>query len=163
MTFYTCYSTRCFINFFLEQNRQGHSSQLHLHDVHSSTRSKGVCLVKLKVLCLPEHLGETSKQYLMVSNTIAGNATMKQLQREVLFHTKGQYMKESNTLEGNVTIRQQQKEIFCDTKVQYMKQSNNHAGNATMMQHQKEILLITRGHYMKELNNYVCNATIEQH
>ena len=46
---------------------------------------------------------------MMVSNTIAGNATMKQLQREVLFDTKGQYMKESNTLEGNVNIKQQQK------------------------------------------------------
>ena len=46
---------------------------------------------------------------------------MKQLQREVLFDTKGQYMKESNTLEGNATIKEQQKEIFCDKKVQYMK------------------------------------------
>ena len=53
---------------------------------------------------------------MMVSNTIAGNVTMKQLQREVLFDTKGQYMKESNTLEGNATIKEQQKKIFFDAK-----------------------------------------------
>ena len=46
---------------------------------------------------------------MMVSNTIAGNVTMKQLQREVLLDTKGQYMKVSNTLEGNATIKEQQK------------------------------------------------------
>ena len=47
----------------------------------------------------------------MVSNTITGNATMKQLQREVLFDTKGQYMKESNTLEDNATIKEQQNKL----------------------------------------------------
>ena len=32
------------------------------------------------------------------SNTLATNATLKQLQRDILQDTKGQYMKESNTL-----------------------------------------------------------------
>ena len=49
--------------------------------------------------------------YMKESNTLAGNATIKQLQRGILRNTKGQYMKESNTLEDNVTIKQLQKEI----------------------------------------------------
>ena len=36
------------------------------------------------------------------SNIIAGNATIKQQQKEVLLNTKGQYMKESNTLVNSV-------------------------------------------------------------
>ena len=40
------------------------------------------------------------------SNTLVGNATIKQLTKEVLLKTKGQHMKESNTLVGNVTIKQ---------------------------------------------------------
>ena len=71
-------------------------------------------------------------------------------------------MKESNTLEGNVTSKQQQKEIFRDTKVQDIKESNNHAGNAIIKQHQKEFLLNTKGHYLKESTTHVCNATINQ-
>ena len=38
------------------------------------------------------------------SNTLSGNASIKQLQKEVLLNTKGQYMKESNTPAGNATI-----------------------------------------------------------
>ena len=38
--------------------------------------------------------------------------------KEVLFDTKGQYMKVSNTLEGNATIKEQQKKIFFDAKGQ---------------------------------------------
>ena len=54
------------------------------------------------------------------SNTIAGNATIKQLQRDVLLDTKGQYMKKSNTIPGNATIEQLQREVFLSTKGQYM-------------------------------------------
>ena len=39
------------------------------------------------------------------SNTLAGNATIKQQRREVLLGTKEQYMKESNTLVGYATIK----------------------------------------------------------
>ena len=46
------------------------------------------------------------------SNFLAGNATIKQQQKEVLLNTKEQYMKESNILVGNVTIKQQHKEMF---------------------------------------------------
>ena len=35
-------------------------------------------------------------------NTLAGNATIKQLKMEVLFDTKEQYMWESDTLADNV-------------------------------------------------------------
>ena len=45
-------------------------------------------------------------------NTIAGNATIKQHQKEILLNTKEQYMKESNTLASNATIKHHQKEIF---------------------------------------------------
>ena len=44
-------------------------------------------------------------------NTLANNANIKQLQREVLLDTKGQYMKASNTLAVNAVIEQLQKEI----------------------------------------------------
>ena len=54
------------------------------------------------------------------SNTIAGNATIKQLQRDVLLDTKGQYMKKSNTIPGNATIKKLQKEVLLSTKGQYM-------------------------------------------
>ena len=43
------------------------------------------------------------------SNTLAGNATINQQQKEILVNTKGQYMKESNTLAGNATIKQQKR------------------------------------------------------
>ena len=38
------------------------------------------------------------------SNTLAGNATIKQLQREILLDTEVQYMKELNTLVINAII-----------------------------------------------------------
>ena len=50
------------------------------------------------------------------SNTLADNATIKQLQKTVLLNTKGQYMDESNTLALIVTIKQDQKRILHDTK-----------------------------------------------
>ena len=40
------------------------------------------------------------------SNFLAGNATIKQHQKEILLNTKGQYMKESFILAGNETIKQ---------------------------------------------------------
>ena len=38
-----------------------------------------------------------------------------------LANTKEQYMKESNSLVGNATIKEQQKEILLVTKAQFMK------------------------------------------
>ena len=49
------------------------------------------------------------------SNSLAGNATIKQLQREILLNTKGQYMKESNTLVDNVAYNFLRKEVLQDT------------------------------------------------
>ena len=40
------------------------------------------------------------------SNTLAGIATIKQLQKELSLDMKGQYMKESDTLARNVIIKQ---------------------------------------------------------
>ena len=54
------------------------------------------------------------------SNFLAGNAIIKQLQKEVSHNTKGQYMKESNFLAGNAIIKQHQKDILLDTKGHYM-------------------------------------------
>ena len=45
------------------------------------------------------------------SDTLAGNATIKQIQREVWHDTKGEYMMDSNTLAANVTIKQLKGEI----------------------------------------------------
>ena len=61
-----------------------------------------------------------------MSNTLAGNGIIKQLQRELLLNTKGQYIKESNTLAGNAIIKQQQKEILLNTKEKYMKELDSH-------------------------------------
>ena len=38
-------------------------------------------------------------------NTLAGNVTMKQLQKAILLTTKVPYMKESNTLAVNATFK----------------------------------------------------------
>ena len=65
-------------------------------------------------------------------------------------------MKESNTLAGNATIKQHQKEILLDTKGQYMKVSNTLVYNATIKQHKNEILLDTKGKYMKVSNTLAC-------
>ena len=59
------------------------------------------------------------------SNTLAGNATIKQHLKEILLNTKGQCMKESNTLAGNATIKQLQREVFIDTKGYFMRESNS--------------------------------------
>ena len=59
------------------------------------------------------------------SNTLVGNATIKQLQREVLLNTKGQYMKESNTLADNATIKLLQRAVLLNTKGRYMKELND--------------------------------------
>ena len=47
----------------------------------------------------------TKGQYMKESNTLAGIAIIKLLQREVLLDIQGQYMKESNTLAGNAIIK----------------------------------------------------------
>ena len=76
------------------------------------------------------------------SSTLAGNATIKQLQGGMLLNTKGKYMKDSSTLAGNATIKQHQKEILFNTKGQYMKESNTLASNAPIKQ-------VTKGHIDK--------------
>ena len=58
------------------------------------------------------------------SNTLAGNATIKQVQRAILVSIKGQCMKESNILAGNATIKQAQKAPLLNMKGQYIKESN---------------------------------------
>ena len=59
-------------------------------------------------------------------------------------------MKELNILESNATIKQLQKQILLNTRGQYMKDPNILADNATIKQLQKEVLVNTRGQYMKE-------------
>ena len=62
------------------------------------------------------------------SNILAGNATIKQHQKEVSLITKGQHMKESNILVDDASIKQHQKEIFLNTKDYYMNELYSHAG-----------------------------------
>ena len=73
-------------------------------------------------------------------NTLAYNATIKQIQRGILLNQKRQYMKESNTLAGNATIERHPKEILLNTKGQYTKASNTHAGTATIKQLERQVL-----------------------
>ena len=75
--------------------------------------------------------------YMKESNTLVGNATIKQLQRGVLQNTEGHYMEESNSLVGNATIKQLLREVLLNTKGQYMKESNSLAGNANIKQLQR--------------------------
>ena len=67
-----------------------------------------------------------------------------------MFSTKGQYMEESNILAGNVTIKQLQRVVLLDTKGQYMKELNTLAGYATIKQRQRVILMNTKRQFMKE-------------
>ena len=53
-------------------------------------------------------------------STLAGNAAINLLQREILLDTKRQYMKDSNTLVDNAAINLLQREILLNTKRQYM-------------------------------------------
>ena len=48
-------------------------------------------------------------------NTLVDNATIKQLQREVLLNTKERYTKESNILVGNAAYNSLRREILKDT------------------------------------------------
>ena len=75
------------------------------------------------------------------------------MMRQLLLNTKGKYMKESNTLAGNASIKQLQMDILLKTKGQYLKESNSLAGNATNKQHQKAILQDTKRKDMRESNN----------
>ena len=68
---------------------------------------------------------------------LAVNATIKQLQSQVLLNTKEEFMKESNTLAGNATIKPLQSQVSLCTKGQHMKESNTIVGNATIKQHPK--------------------------
>ena len=58
------------------------------------------------------------------SNTLAGNAIIKQHLKDTLLNTKGKYMKESNTLAGNAGNNSPEREVLLDTKNQYMRVSN---------------------------------------
>ena len=49
--------------------------------------------------------------YMMELDILVVNATIKQIQREILISTKGQYMNASNTLAVNAVIEQLQKDI----------------------------------------------------
>ena len=60
--------------------------------------------------------------FMMESDTLAGNATINQLQSLAWLNSKEQYIKESNTLAANVSIKQLQREIRVNTKGQYMKE-----------------------------------------
>ena len=68
----------------------------------------------------------------LIGSCIAGNVTINQLQKEVLFKTKGLYMKESNNL---------QRDILLDTKRECTEELNALAGNVTIKQAQRDILL----------------------
>ena len=50
------------------------------------------------------------------SNILAANATIKQVQKEILLNTKWQYMKESNILVSNVIIKQLTKGSLAEHK-----------------------------------------------
>ena len=56
-------------------------------------------------------LGETVQQYIIGSKSLAGIAENNFLLREMLLDTKVQYMKELNILAGNATIKQLQREV----------------------------------------------------
>ena len=58
------------------------------------------------------------------SNTLAGNAIIKPLQRTILRSKERAVHKGVNTLAGNATMRQHQMEILLDTDGQYMKESS---------------------------------------
>ena len=63
------------------------------------------------------------------SNTLAGNAAIKQLKKDILINKKiWQYMKESNTRVDNASCKQLQRVILLDTKWQYLKESNTFTG-----------------------------------
>ena len=89
------------------------------------------------------------------SNILVSNVAYNSLRREVLLNTKGHYMKESNTIVGNATIKQSNtpvgiaandsmmRQLLQNTKGKYMKESNTLADNATRNIHEGEILLDT--------------------
>ena len=67
----------------------------------------------------------------LIGSCIAGNVTINQLQKEVLFKTKGLYMKESNNLQRDML----------DTKRECTEELNALADNVTIKQAQRDILL----------------------
>ena len=71
---------------------------------------------------------------LHILHTLAGNATINQLQKEVLLNTKRVYMNESNILACNATITQLQRKVWISTKRQYMEESNLTADNVKIKQ-----------------------------
>ena len=106
---------------------------------------------------------DTEWQYMKELNSLAGNATMKQLQRGVLLNKKGQQLHklELDIHAEIVTIKQLPRVFWRNTKGLYMKESNIFAGNTTIKQLQRIILLNTEGQYMMEFF-LVGNTIIEQ-
>ena len=78
--------------------------------------------------------------HMKVSNKLVGNATIRQLRREILLDTQWQYMKCSNTIADITNIKQLWLQVLLNTKGQYVKESNIFADNVTIEQHQKVIL-----------------------
>ena len=52
---------------------------------------------------------------MMESDTLVDNVTIKQQQSQILHDIKGQYMKESNTLADNAAINILQRDIWLNT------------------------------------------------
>ena len=84
------------------------------------------------------------------SNTLAVNAAINFLQRDILQNTKKQYIKDSNTLADNAEINLLRREILLNTKGKYMKESNTLANNAVINLLQREVSLSTKRQYMKK-------------
>ena len=57
----------------------------------------------------------------MFRSTLAGNVTIRQLLRVILFNIKEQFMNGCSTLVGNVTMRQLLRVILIDTKKHFMR------------------------------------------
>ena len=90
---------------------------------------------------------------LHILHTLAGNATINQLEKEVWLNTKRVYMNESNILACNATITQLQRKVWISKS--YYRQCENQTTNKNHLSNRK-------CQYMKESNILVGNATIKQ-
>ena len=91
-------------------------------------------------------------------NTLEGNATIKQLQREVSPDTKGQYMKESRILAGNATNNFLIRNLLLNSKRHSMKELNIFAGNVSNNFLGRQVLINIKGQSMKDSNILAGNA-----
>ena len=88
-------------------------------------------------------LTNTKEQFMKRWSTLAGNVTIRQLQRGILPNTKGRFMKGWSILAGIVTIRQLQRGILPDTKEQFMKGWSTLVLCASTKHPRKPLLTIT--------------------